>query len=70
MSFNDLYMRENPFYYPGMTPEEYEEVTRGLAGRSDDIIEDVRYGRLVLKPQEERTKEYIYGLLGIESKYN
>lgn len=61
-----IYMLENPFYYPGMTPEEYEEVIRALAYRDDDIVRRVMYGNLELKPRAERTKEYIYEILGIK----
>ena len=67
MSFDNFYMRENPFYYPEMTPEEYEEVLHGLADRNDNIIENVKCGRLILKPVEERSKEYIYEILGIKN---
>ena len=61
---NQLYMMENPFYYPGMTPEEYEILIRSLAGR--DILHKVLYGEIILVPREDRTKEYIFDFLGIK----
>lgn len=64
---NDLYMRENYFWYPGITPEEYEKVIRALANRGDNLVSNVMYGKVVLKPREERTREYIFDLLGIDT---
>ena len=37
---NQLYMMENPFYYPGMTPEEYEKVILASLTKSEvNLIE-------------------------------
>lgn len=62
---NQLFMMENPFYYPGMTPDEYEKVIFALANRDDNILEQVKYGELELRARVDRTKEYIFDLLGI-----
>lgn len=60
-----LYMIENRFYFPEMTWDDYDKVLRALAGRTDNIVSKVMYGELELKPVTERTREYIFNILGI-----
>lgn len=60
-----LYMMENRFYFPEMTGDDYDKVLRALAGRTDNIVNRVMYGELELKPVAERTREYIFEVLGI-----
>ena len=63
---NQLYMMENPFYFPKMTPDDYEMVIESLAERNNAILNDVLDGKLKLIPREKRTKEYIFGILNIK----
>lgn len=59
------YMLENPFYFPGMSYDDYDAVVRALANRDDNIISKVMHGEVSIKPRNERTREYIFKFLGI-----
>lgn len=61
-----LFMKECRFYYPDMTVEDYEKVIRALGNRTDNIVKRVMFGELKLKPVPERTREYIFDILGIK----
>lgn len=65
---NQFYMMENPFYYPNMTPEDYELVIQSLSGKNEDILNKVLDGKLKLKPRRERSREYIFKILDIKKK--
>ena len=59
-------MTELPFFYEGMTYEDYEMIEQALADREDDIITAIMSGEVEVKPKNERTREYVFGLLGID----
>ena len=52
-------------YFPMKKWDDYDKVLRALAGRTDNIVSKVMYGELELKPVAERTREYIFDILGI-----
>lgn len=64
---DDLFMRENALWFPGMTIEDYDQVLRALGKRKDNICMDVRTGKTEIRPRNERTREYIFDLLGIDT---
>lgn len=61
------YMLELPFYFDGMTDEDYLYITSNLGKRKDDILNKTVRGEIDIP--HPKTRESIFLFLGLDLEY-
>lgn len=64
---NRSYMLELPFYFEGMTDEDYLYITSNLSKRKDDILNKTMSGKIELP--NPKTRVSIFAFLGLDLEY-